>query len=203
MAKRFAGILLAGLAVAVFATAQDKPKPKAGAKPAADEKAMMDAMMKASTPGENHKKMEAFVGTFDAKVKMWEKPGGPPQESTGTSDGKSVIGGRYVQETFQGTMMGQPFTGMGMTGYDNVQKKYVSTWADSMGTGIMVSTGKPDASGKGMEMTGSAPDPMTGKMMTLKQKMTIADNDHHKFEMWGPAPDGKPYKVMEIEYTRK
>lgn len=197
-------IVLAGfVALAAAASAQDKPKPKAAQPAAPDEKAQMEAMMKAATPGENHKKLDAFVGTFDAKVKMWEKPGAPPKESTGTSEGKSVLGGRYVEEHFEGTFMDQPFSGMGLTGYDNVQKKYISTWADSMGTGIMVSTGKADASGKGMTMSGAMPDPMTGKMMTLKQKVTITDSDHHTFEMWGPAPDGKSYKMMEITYTRK
>ena len=44
-------------------------------------------------------------------------------------------------------MMGTPFTGHGMTGYDNVTGKYWSTWTDSMSTGIMVSEGSCDAEG--------------------------------------------------------
>lgn len=201
MAKRFLGFLITGLTAATLVMAADKPKP--AAKAATDEKAAMEAMMKASTPGENHKKLEAFVGTFDVKVKTWEKPGAAPQESAGTSEGKMVLGGRYVHEDFQGTFMGQPFTGMGMTGYDNVQKKFVSTWADTMSTGIMTSAGKANASGNGMDMSGSMADPVTGKMMTVQQKVEIADNDHHRFEMWGPAPDGKNFKMLEIEYTRR
>ncbi len=201
MTKRFLGILLTGLAAATIATGADKPK--AATKPAPDEKAQMEAMMRASTPGENHKKLEAFVGTFDAKVRLWDKPGAPPQESTGTSEGKMILGGRYVQEDFQGTFMGQPFAGTGLTGYDNVQKKFVSSWADTMGTGIMMSMGTADASGNTLDMSGSSPDPMSGKMMTLRQKMTIADNDHHTFEMWAPGPDGKSFKMMEIDYTRR
>jgi hypothetical protein len=44
---------------------------------------------------------------------------------------------------------------------------------------------------------------VTGKPAPLKEKMTYVDNDHLLFEMWGPAPDGKTYKMMEINYTRK
>ncbi len=201
MTNRILGLVLTGVAAAALGLAADKPKPAAKAAP--DEQAAMEAMMRASTPGENHKKLEAFVGTFDAKVRNWEKPGGAPVESTGTSEGKMVLGGRYVHEDFQGTFMGQPFTGMGMTGYDNVQKKFVSSWADTMGTGIMMSMGATDASGKTLEMSGSSPDPMSGKMMTLRQKMTIADNDHHTFEMWGPGADGKSFKMVEIDYVRR
>ncbi|MEO8192181.1 MAG: DUF1579 family protein, partial [Acidobacteriota bacterium] len=58
-------------------------------------------------------------------------------------------------------------------------------------------------SGNGMDMSASMADPVTGKMMTVREKVEIADNDHHRFEMWGPAPDGKNFKMMEIEYTRR
>jgi len=27
--------------------------------------------------------------------------------------------------------------------------------------------------------------------------------DRHVMEMWGPDPSGKPFKSMEIQYTRK
>jgi len=193
--------LVTGLAVGAVAFAADQEKKKAASPP--DEKAAMEAMQKAATPGEAHKKLEAVVGTFDTKVKTWMDPSKPPEESTGTSENTWVLGNRYVQMKYQGTMMGQPFSGMGYQGYDNVTKKYVGTWMDSMGTGIMMTTGHADQSGKTMTMTGSTADPVSGKMMKLTEKITVKDNDHHSFEMWAPGPDGKPVKMMEIEYTRK
>ena len=47
------------------------------------------------------------------------------------------------------------------------------------------------------------PDPMTGKMTPMKEKLTIVDDDHHTFEMWMPGPDGKLFRMMEITYARK
>ena len=51
-------------------------------KPAIDEKAAMDAMMKHGTPGEAHKKLEPLVGdwTFTAKFSM--SPDAQPMEMT-------------------------------------------------------------------------------------------------------------------------
>ena len=197
------GLILAGLAAASLAAQKPADKPKAAAAAAPDEKAQMEAMVKAGTPGDQHKKLEHFVGTWDAKVTMWDKPGAPPKESAGTSETKSVLGGRFVEEHFDGTFMDQPFSGMGITGYDNVRKKYVSTWADTMSTGVMVSTGTADKGGKSMAFTASMPDPMTGKMTPMKEKLTIVDDDHHTFEMWMPGPDGKLFRMMEITYARK
>lgn len=200
-----ARLLAIGLAAVVLFSAVAAAQEKAGkGKKAAgppDEKAMMEAMQKAGTPGEAHKKLEAMVGTFDTKVKTWMDPSKPPEESTGTSENTWVLGNRYVQMKYEGTFMGQPFSGIGYEGYDNVQKKYVGTWMDSASTGMMTSTGT--MAGNVMKTSATVPDPMTGKMSKITSKVTVADNDHHTMEMWGPAPNGKNYKMMEIEYTRK
>lgn len=197
------GILaLVVVGAAALVSAGDEKK---AAAPAMDEKtkAMMAAWEKAGTPGEAHKKLESFVGTWDTKVKSWMQPGGPPEESTGVSENRLVLANRFLEMRYEGSMMGQPFTGIGYTGYDNIKKKYIGSWMDSMGTSMMTSLGDADASGKVMNFTIKYDDAVTGKPMTMKEKMTVTDNDHHVMEMWGPAPDGKMFKMMEIAYTRK
>ena len=200
------GILAgAALLVVIAALAIGADEKSKSAKPAAgqmDEKAMMEAMAKYSTPGPEHKALEQFVGTWDANVKMWMAPGAPPQESTGTAENKMALGGRFLEQHYEGTFMNQPFTGMGYTGYDLYKKQYIGTWMDSMGTSIMNSTGTADASGT-MTFTGKMDDPVAKKTQPFKETMKVVDNDHHVFEMWSPSPDGKMFKMMEITYTRK
>jgi hypothetical protein len=77
----------------------------------------------------------------------------------------------------------------------------VGTWMDSASTGIMTSAGT--MTGNVMKTSATVADPMTGKMCKITSKVTVADNDHHTMEMWGPDPTGKNYKMMVIEYTRK
>ena len=178
-------------------------EPKKMPQPSADEKAAMEAMMKAATPGDMHKKLSAMVGTFDVKVTMWNAPGQEPAVSTGTSENSWVLGGRYVEQKFNGNFMGMPFDGIGYTGYDNIKKQYVGTWMDNFSTQVMMSSGNSSADGKTYEFTSSMSDPMSGKSMPVQEKVTVLDGDHHTMEMWGPAPDGKMYKMMEITYTRK
>lgn len=196
----FAGIV----ALTVGLQAQDKAKKPAAAKKAPpDEKAMMEAWKKAASPGEFHKKLDDMVGTFDADVRMWMDPTKPPEDSKGTSVNKWVLGDRYVQTSYEGSMMGEPFNGIGYTGYDNVQKKYVGTWMDTGGTGIMSSTCNLDASGKSMTCKASFWDATTGKPSSMETKTSWTDRDHHSMEMWGTAPGGKKFKMMEMTYTRK
>ncbi len=196
-------ILMIALAATVTltwqASAQDKSN--AAAAPSPQEKAAMEAMAKAGTPGDAHKKLDPMIGTFDAKVTSWMDPSKPPIQSSGVAENRWVLGNRYVEQRFQGTFMDHPFNGIGYTGYDNVAHEYVSAWMDSMSTAMMVTRGT--AAGKSVSQSGSMLDPTTGKPATLKTMFTMTDEDHHTFEMWAPAPDGKMVKVMEIVYRRK
>ena len=66
--------------------------------------------------------------------------------------------------------MGETFNGIGFIGYDNVSKKYVSTWMDTAGTGMMWSTGTMDASGKVLSMKATVNDPSTGKASPVDRR---------------------------------
>lgn len=190
-----ATVLVAFTAALAFA---DDPKAKAG-----PSQAEMEAMMKAATPGDAHKKLNAMAGTFNADVKMWMEPGAPPSGGTGVAENHWALDGRFLQQNFTGNFMGMPFTGVGYTGYDNIKKKYIGTWMDTMTTSMMISTGTANADGKSYTFTSTMDDPMTGKSSPVKETVTVVDDDHHTLEMWGAGPDGKMFKMMEIAYTRK
>ena len=195
-------ILAATVLAALTATLAlaDDPKAKAAAP---DEKAAMEAMMKAATPGDAHRKLSPMAGSFTADVKMWMAPGTPPAGGAGVAENSWALDGRWLEQKFAGNFMGMPFTGVGYTGYDNIKKKYVGTWMDTMTTSMMISDGKAEADGKSFTFTSSMDDPMTGKSSPVKEKVTVVDDDHHTLEMWGAGPDGKMFKMMEIAYTRK
>src|ERR1700712_4973088 len=178
------------------ALAQDKPK-------APQEMAGMDAMMKAATPGEQQKKLARLAGDWTFTNTFWMAPGQPPMTSSGTMHGVLLMGGRYVEHTWTGNMMGMPFEGRGTEGYDNVGKQYVTSWVDNMGTGIVHSTGTCDEAVKVCTYTGDMWDPMSGKKTTSKSVITWIDDNNFKNEFYGPGPDGKEAKMMEIVAKRK
>ena len=167
-----------------------------------EEKAAMEAMEKAMTPGENHKLLNPFVGSWNVTVSSWMAPGAQPMVSKGTATTKWIMGNRYVQQNFTGSFMNMPFTGMGYVGYDNVKKHYWSTWMDNMSTSTMMMTGSTDDGGKTFKFTGTMADPMSGKDTTIEEKVSV-QKDQQTMEMYGPAPDGKMFKMMEIVYKRK
>ena len=198
------------LALALSAAAEEpksaaketKPAPKPDAVPSPEE--MMKAWAAYATPGEPHARIAKLAGSWTTKSKSWWMgPAQPAEETTGTCEFRMVLGGRYLEQKFEGSMMGQPFSGIGLTGYDNVKKKYEAYWIDSSGTGMMIMTGTPDPSGKKTVYTGSMLDPTNGKKVAMKSIDTEVDADNFFFEMWMSGPDGKMVKAMEMAYTRK
>lgn len=162
----------------------------------------MEAMMKAATPGEQHKQLATMAGSWDVAAKFWH-PGAPPGEMKGAAEVKTILDGRYVHEEFSGDFMGMPFRGVGLTGYDNTRKKYLTTWVDNMGTTIMYMTGAYDAASKSFTYEGQYPDPMTGKDKPMRIVMKVVDDNKHVSEFFDPAPGGKWNRTMEMTYTRK
>ena len=167
------------------------------------QKAEMEAYMKAATPGAPHQAMASSVGSYDLKVKSWHEAGAPAMEDAGTATRTLALGGRVLVEEVSSTMMGMPYTGHGMFGYDNVTGKYWSTWNDTMSTGLMVSHGTCDAQMKRCTLSGSWVDPI--KKTPVKARMTTqwTSPTTEVFEMYGPGRDGKEMKMMEITYTKK
>ena len=173
------------LSVAAFAADEKKP----AAAPAGDPMALI-------MPGEHHKHMAKLVGEFDYKMTM--NMGGGPQEYSGHRSAKMILGDRYLDETYTGTFMGLPFEGHGTMAYDNVQKKYLNTWIDNMGTGLMFGSGTCDAAGTTWTMTSEMADPASGAMVKTRSVTKLIDADNVSFEMFAPGPDGKEMKMMEI-----
>jgi hypothetical protein len=166
-----------------------------------EQKAMMEKWKAYMTPGEPHAEFAKAVGTWDYKTKMWEQPGAPPQEAEGTATFKTILGGRYLVQSFEGPFMGQAFHGKGITGYDNMIKKYQAMWIDNMGTGIMISEGTCE--GDVCTYYGDAPDVMLGKYKRVKSVSRNLSDDEMVFEMYDTGPDGKEWRTFEIIYHRR
>jgi Protein of unknown function (DUF1579) len=167
-----------------------------------DPQAMMELYKKLATPGEPHKLFASLAGSWTTKNKEWMEPNKPPVESTGTVEMKMLLDGRFLQQEFNGQMMGKPYTGIGISAFDNISKRYVTNWMDTMGTGIFSMEGTASADGKTITLTGKHPEP-SGGHMTHRAIWKIVDSNTQTFDMYGAHHGGKEMKMMEITYTRK
>jgi len=179
-----------------------------GEKPSEAE--MMSMMMEMAKPGKNHQRLQEGAGTWAYAVKWWMSPEASPTESSGTAVLKSVMGGRYLvgehsgkmqMPGADGQMMDAEFRGMSVEGYDNAKQKYVASWIDNMGTGIMYMEGTYDAAAKTLTYLAEY-EMMPGIKTKMREIIKITDKDHRTAEFFEDR-DGKQVKTMEIRYTRK
>jgi hypothetical protein len=174
---------------ASLALAQDKP---AAAPPG------MPPMPKA---GPEHEVLKSDVGTWDATVESFMPGVAQPMISKGTET-NTLVGGLWLVTDFKSDLMGQPFQGHGVSGWDPNKKKYVGTWVDTLSTGLGLSESTYDAASKTMVGTFEGPDP-SGQVTKMKSSVVWKDPNTRVFTMSGPGPDGKDATFMKITYTRR
>lgn len=159
--------------------------------------------MKYTKPGEGHKIFKPLEGKWKHTMKWWAKPGDKAEEHTGTNTNKLILGGRFLQSEAKGKAMGQPFNGLGITGYDTLKEQYQSVWLDNMGTAMVLSTGTYDAATKTLKEEGSFSDAMTGeKNKTYRAEWSFAEKNKYTYAMFTKDTEGKEFKSLEIIYTK-
>lgn len=169
----------------------------------AQDEAMMKAWQEFATPGEMHKMMGTWSGTWTVDVQAWMDPKAPPEKSTATAENKILFSGLYLVGSYTGTMMGSPFEGRSVLAYDNAKKMFVNTWIDNMGSGIVIMTGKWNDKTKTLELSGTQSDPMTGKESPIREDIQVIDANTQKMSLYGPGMDKKEMKFMEMTMKRK
>lgn len=156
-----------------------------------------------ATPSKAHEMLAKDTGTWDAEMTFWMEGNPEPQKATSVATYKMILDGKYQEGVFKGDMWGMPFEGRGMTAYDNASKEYIATWADNMGTGMLVSRGKYDEKAKTLTFNGKMVDPVTGKEKIIKEIITYIDENTQKMEMFDVDTEGKEFKNMEILSKRR
>jgi hypothetical protein len=163
---------------------------------------MMKRAEAAGKPGPGHKALEHYLGSWKAEVKCWGEPGAPANVSQATANITWAMSGRFLEEEFQGEMMGKPFRGRTLMGYDNVKQTFQSVWVSDVQTSMFVTEGKGENSNRIITLRGTASCPMRERGdIPMKLVLRVLNPDKHTFEMFDES-EGKSRKTMEITYVR-
>ena len=200
-------VMVIGVAIfclaSVGAASDNRDQPGSQGQPMdAATQAMMEKWQDYASPNDNHKILNPLVGSWSYVAKWWMKPEGPPEVSKGISEIQWVMGGRYLLNAVTGTSMGQPFEGIGTTGFDNGKNVYQTIWMDNMGTGMILGEGTYDPNKKILTDHGHFTDPVVGQRR-YRGVMTFINDNHHSYEMYGADETGKEFRMLEIVYTRE
>ncbi len=187
-------------------TATDgKSTAPAGPPDSAAQAAMMQAWMDFATPGAEHAWMAKQAGTWVCdSVSQWMDPSQPPTKAKATDLISMGLNGLYQMTDFSSNMMGQPMNGKGIMGYDKMKKKFVLSWIDNHGSGIVRMEGTYDAGTKILNMMGKQSDPGSKTETDIRQELKFHDDNSYTMAMYGTGHDGvSEQKFMEGTFKRK
>jgi len=190
-------------AVAASKTSEALPPPAPAAVPRPDSATMERNWREYMTPGTEHLMLADAAGSWDCETTFWAAPGAPGVTSMLQTQTKMILGKLYQQSVSKGKVYGMDFEGISTVAFDKHKKKYLSTWIDNMGSGIVSLEGSWDSTTRTINFTGTMVNPGTGQEEAARETWTVIDRDHQLMQMYGPGPDGKEFKVMQIHYRRK
>jgi hypothetical protein len=203
MKKTFITILILVMAVAAFAqdkAAANKDKEQAGM----DMNAMMAAYEKMAAPGPEHAILAKMAGEWNSTSKMWMDPKQPPMETKGSQKGEMLLGGRYLQSTSKGEIMGKPMEGVCTMAFDKFRKKFLLTWIDNWGTSISSAEGTISADNKEITFLGKMDEPMSGeKDKPIKYVFTFVNDKTFTLKMYDKVGTPDEFVAMEDTNTKK
>jgi Protein of unknown function (DUF1579) len=147
----------------------------------------------APKPGPEHELLKKREGTWTTLMKA----GGG--EFKGVIIYKMELGGLWLVGSMDTDLGGQRFYGKSLDTYDAKTKKFVSVWADSMGTTPMNMTGTYDEAKKTLTTIGDG-EGMDGKPAKWKSVSSMPDADTIETIMY--VGDAKE-PMFTVTYKRK
>jgi len=148
-------------------------------------------------PGPEHEILKRDVGVWDATIEM-AAPGMPPTTMIGVET-STLMAGRWLVTEWESDMMGQPFEGHGITGWDPAKGAYVGVWADSMNTELSYSESTFDPETNTLTGWMEMPDPMGGKT----RAKTVEEWPDENSRVIKIYPDGSDEPFMTMTYERR
>jgi hypothetical protein len=191
--------VLSGLAVWMAAPAQQSPESPKGPP---DLAAMKEKAKRFTQPGEHHRALERFLGKWATETRIFMGGQSTPPEK-GTSEFSWLMPGRWMKSEWKSSMMGMPFQGFMILGYDNFKQSYVSSTITSLDTALVHAEGDMDPSDKALLSYGTLDEYLTGEHdKMVKYVWRFVSKDKMVLEVHDLPIGENNTKVVEIAYTR-
>ena len=163
---------------------------------------MSKSKFEISLEGGVHKQLQSLTGTWEGATKTWFEPHVIADESPMKGTIRSILGGRFLMHEYQGSLSGEAFEGIAFYGFDVPNNKFQSAWIDSfhMGTGMMLSEGKPTETGFSVLGSYGGPDiPVPWGWRTVFQ---LNEPNQLTITAFNISPEGREDRATETIYRR-
>lgn len=142
-----------------------------------------------------HQLLATFAGRWRGPTRLWLDPAAPPEQTVMELEAATILGGRWLELSYQGVAMGKPHAGRMLIGFHGDAGEVELAWVDSFHTGsaIMLSKGRP--AGATVDVLGSyvAGDQRWG----WRTKLEVPFESRLVLRAFNVAPSGEEYPAIE------
>jgi len=167
----------------------------------------MKRIQEITSPGKQHEAMKYFLGRWEVRARLsMPSPAGvkesPPETMVSTFEW--VIPGRWMSESLEGSLMGHPYRGYLIHGYDNHTKNHVSCGVSNMDTAMNLFRGvQVDPADQVSTQYGTINEWMDDTFnKPVKVVVRRVDDDHFDTEIWDLQIGEQGHPVLKFHYTR-
>lgn len=161
-----------------------------------------DPWTKYMMPGDIHKKLEQYIGNFEMEITMNMAEGVEPVIIKVYSVHKMILGGRFLEMTQSGDMMGMPYQSITTVGYNNSDKNYSLTTITNMGTGTLYLSGLQETGTQTVQLKGKLGNPINGQTIEIRQAVHFIDADNMLIENFDKESGSDEKKTVTYRFTR-
>jgi hypothetical protein len=136
------------------------------------------------------------------EVEFWSAADTKGEVSSGRSENEWILGERFIQERFKGSIGGEEYTGLGILGYDNGARRFRSVWMDSLNTALTTASGRYLADTHSFEFESLIYDPLIGGERSVRSYITFKGADRYTVTMLTRDTEGREFKSLEMRYQR-
>lgn len=183
--------LLTSLLLPLFA--QDTQKPKTPDEPAKSTLRPLELLA-------------SEIGTWDAKVRSWPGPNVTPNVTKAVERNRMLGKSAWLISDLEGSVLGRPYEGHRVVGYDAKKKRFVGTWINTLSPGIVTLEGSWDAKQRTRTMWLDMRHPMTRTPCRAKLTTKYVSKTRRVVTLEAPVPKVKPdtfYRVLELDLKRR
>ena len=151
-----------------------------------------------AAPNENHKFLEKFVGKWETSSTVF---GSEPDK--GNAKAEMILGGRFLEMSYQGNFVGLALKGKLTLGFDNYKNKYTAVFLDNLSTSIMTAEGMLDQTGKVLSLWGTMDEWMTDEHdKPVMYRYTFLNELQIDFEVHDLSIVNGETLVIKVIYTK-
>jgi hypothetical protein len=159
------------------------------------------AQQMGAAPQPEHQALSVLAGNWKGSMTL-QLPGMEPMKGELTRSARLDMNGLWLISDYEGTMMGAPFRGHSIWGFDPAKKKQVEVWVDSFRSSVSQIEGDYDPSQQTWTKWTDGVHPVTGQKVRERHTVALKPDGTFFMELAAPGSNGDYLPFMQVTMTK-